>query len=360
MRIKDRRGVWTRASKLDSSLKGSVRVADTLARKEIRAVDCSRTKLVKSHCQGIPRVFRNFPVPVQTSPGESIEEYAISAIESSYADSRELYRVVVGAESDWGRMTIPRLMKHWKDRSEIVGITHLYVRGTGIDRWIDYSKLEAGNLLKNRNPLILEQEILSLVVSTAGHVTDSHSDAPDGYNHCFTGRKLWLIWDTFEGLSRGLQDVERVDVYGKAAFDIRTFSQLDSARWFVLEPGQTLFLPGNYTHKVVTLERYLGIGTFTTSLPGYLRNLVRWSMYGPLWLKNGKSEIYEPLLDTITRIATRKVRRLEKVSRHEQRKEGLFDLKLAYRRWDRYAPRSEKHLLEQNSVSTAFLDALRS
>jgi hypothetical protein len=33
--------------------------------------------------------------------------------------------------------------------------------------------------------------------------TDSHSDDPDGSNHCFVGRKLWLVWDTFLGIGRG-------------------------------------------------------------------------------------------------------------------------------------------------------------
>ena len=57
----------------------------------------------------------------------------------------------------------------------------------------------------------------SLVISTRGYVTDSHSDAPDSTNYCFTGRKLWIAWETQEGLEHGLEDVEHVKVKGTGA-----------------------------------------------------------------------------------------------------------------------------------------------
>ena len=71
------------------------------------------------------------------------------------------------------------------------------------------------------------------------------------------------MWDTQEGRKAGLEDVERDIVYGRAAFDLPTFCKLDSARWLTVGPEETLFLPGRFTHRVVTVERYLGFGSFS-------------------------------------------------------------------------------------------------
>ena len=114
--------------------------------------------------------------------------------------------------------------------------------------------LSAFNLLTRSSPGARRQEMFSFVISSRGHLTDSHSDAPDSSNFCFTGRKLWLAWDTYEGAGYGLQDVERTPVKGRARFDMRSWLSLRSARWFLVNPGETLFLPASMTHKVITLE----------------------------------------------------------------------------------------------------------
>jgi len=103
---------------------------------------------------------------------------------------------------------------------------------------------------------------MTLVISSQGNVTDSHSDDPDGSNHCFVGRKLWLAWDTFEGRAAGLQDCSRDLVRERARFDLATFAALPSACWWTVGAGETLFLPGRLTHRVITLEPYIGIGSF--------------------------------------------------------------------------------------------------
>ena len=62
--------------------------------------------------------------------------------------------------------------------------------------------------------------------------------------------------------------------------------KLPSARWFLVGPGQTLFFPAHLSHKVVTIERYLGVGGFFFCLPGAFRLLSHWILKEPLWLKD--------------------------------------------------------------------------
>jgi hypothetical protein len=118
--------------------------------------------------------------------------------------------------------------------------------------------------------------MMTLMASTTGAITESHSDDTDVNNHCLVGRKLWLCWDTSEGMKAGLEDCERVDVYGKPKFSLETFLELESSIWMMVSEGETLFLPGNYTHKVITLEKYIGIGGFFVSFPTLLQTFERW------------------------------------------------------------------------------------
>jgi hypothetical protein len=150
---------------------------------------------------------------------------------------------------------------------------------------IDPDALSAFNILRRSSIGAQGQEMFSFVISSRGFVTDSHSDAPDSTNFCFTGKKLWLAWDTYEGLRHGLQDVERIKVETKAKFEIETWMSLRSARWFLVRSDDTLFLPANLTHKVITLEPYIGVGGFFMALPNCLRLLSHWITRGPLWSK---------------------------------------------------------------------------
>jgi hypothetical protein len=162
----------------------------------------------------------------------------------------------------------------------------------------------------------------SLVISTAGAVTDSHSDDHSGSNHCFVGAKLWLMWDTSEGFQHGLEDVERCDVDDKAAFDLQAFLSMRSSRWLFITSGHTMFIPANLTHKVITLERYIGLGSFHAALPSFLRSLVHWSQLTPLWAnKSGRDSPYS--VEFITRRAIRKMCALRHETSVERIKWGL-------------------------------------
>jgi hypothetical protein len=180
-------------------------------------------------------------------------------------------------------MVIEELLRRWISGRARVNVTDLHIRGTKVLRSIDCSSLSDFSILAEARGAVGEEEMLTMVVSSAGTFTDSHTDDPDGSNHCFIGRKLWLVWDTFLGLSRKLEDVERCRLYTRdAAFSMSGFLSVPGSCWFVVEPGQTLFLPGQLTHRVITLESYLGVGSFFVMLPSYLRTLARWTEHTPL------------------------------------------------------------------------------
>ena len=191
-------------------------------------------------------------------------------------------------------------------------VTDLHFRGTRFEKCIDVEALSDFNLLLLGSEELALQEMMTLVVSSAGTFTDSHSDDPDGSNHCFVGEKLWLAWDTFEGKAAGLEDLSRDDVSGRAAFDMRAFLSLRSSCWFVVSDGQTLFLPGSLTHKVVTLQPYLGVGSFFVAFAGGLETLMRWYEHGPLWVRESSADA--ALVDETARIMRRKLRSLSNAS----------------------------------------------
>ena len=186
-----------------------------------------------------------------------------------YKISREL-----GKESV--ELTIGELMREWDKDEQLLRITNLHLRTIDL---VDSAKLDLicpFNLLTHGNRDLKKLEMMTLMVSTTGGITESHSDDTDVNNHCIAGRKLWLCWDTSEGMKAGLEDCEKVDVYGKPKFDMETFLTLESSTWALVSEGETLFLPGNYTHKVITLEKYVGIGGFFVSFPTLINTFERW------------------------------------------------------------------------------------
>jgi hypothetical protein len=160
-----------------------------------------------------------------------------------------------------------------------------------------------------------------------------------------SGCKLWLAWDTFEGRRAGLQDCERDPVHDTARFDIDTFCRLPSARWWTVEPGQTLFLPGKLTHKVVTLERYIGIGSFYVAPSSCLDSLSRWYVHGPLWSIEDRKGENAGLVDEIATTMAARLRRLRRGRPTMRRQWGLDFAKRSIARWKRSWSRAQREAL---------------
>lgn len=314
---------WARAREIDPSLNVFPRHLAALARRELRPTAFSRDLLFSALAKGEPVLFEGLPVPVRGQEKLGDRQAVLRALAEGFP-RREKVCVRCGPSATRRSIPVAELLRRWESGRARVSVTDMHIRGSDVMRRIDCSRLSNFNLLPEGDEEVAAQEMLTMVVSSAGTFSDSHTDDPDGSNHCFVGKKLWLAWDTFEGFARGLEDVERWDVAGdQAAFNMAAFLSVPGSRWFTVGPGQTLFLPGHLTHKVITLEGYLGVGSFSVSLPSYLRTLIRWTRHTPLWARKAAPAERLALVDEITRLVIDKLRVLRRAPPNEQRKLGL-------------------------------------
>ena len=341
--------LWQTAAALDPTLTVRARDWPALLRKRLRSEPSSRAGLFSRMAAGRPVVFSDFPVVVSKP--------LVELIRTGFPRSQTA-RVQMGPSRRRGHLPVPELMRRWAAGRARVSVTDLHIRGTRLEQAIDVGSLSDFNLLIRGSEAMAYQEMMTLVISSRGNVTDSHSDDPDGSNHCFTGRKLWLAWETFAGRARGLQDVERDEVEGQAAFDLRTFLSVPGSRWFTVSTDETLFLPGKLTHKVVTLEPYIGVGSFYVALPSCLETLIRWNLRGPLWSLADPDGERAGLVDEITRTVSRKVRALQRASPAARERWGLGHLRAAVERLDRGGRQPAR--LAKNPAFAELLETVRS
>ena len=141
-----------------------------------------------------------------------------------------------------------------------------------------------------------------------------------------------------------------------ARFDIGAFCRLPSAHWWTVEPGQTLFLPGKLTHKVVTLERYIGIGSFYVAPSSCLDSLSRWYLHGPLWSIDDRKGENAGLVDEIATAMAAYLRRLRRRRPTVRRQWGLDFASHSIDRWKRSWSRRQRDVL---IARPPFADMLR-
>jgi|GEM_PF-6900624 len=314
--------LWEEARHYDGTLAASPALIDRLAAKRLLPVDFSRAQLFNrmERCQ--PTLFSNFPIR-QRKTGRA--GAALSLEESIELGFPRAKRARVRTRGTVTYLPIPQVLVKWRAARSVFGVTDLHYISTRFDRIVDTSGLNDFNLLPRGTDGFQSQD--SLVISSKGAITDSHSDDHSGSNHSFTGAKIWLLWDTVEGFEHGLEDVEHQNVTGeRAAFDLSAFARLASACWILIGPGQTMFIPARLTHKVITLEKYVGLGSFHAGLPGFVDLLMRWQQLRPLWL-SGPGGDKRGTVEFLTRRAIRKIHQLRKAGRSEQLHWGLPNLK---------------------------------
>jgi hypothetical protein len=267
--------------------------------------------------------------------------------------------VQIGPSHRETRLEVREILRRWSGKRAIVGVTDLHIRNTRAEKAIDTHVLSHFNMLIRGSAELANQEMMTLVIASPGNVTDSHSDDPDGTNHCFFGKKLWLAWDTFEGLAAGLQDVERCAVYGSARFHMSRFLSLNSSRWFVVSSGDTLFLPGHLTHKVFTLEPYLGVGSFYISLPSSLATLTRWLWHRPLWAINDATNERAGLVDDAARTSLRIARCARNGSDRCRERWGFRYLPEAFAVWRKRVPTEVRRSVLTHPSVRSLIDVAR-
>lgn len=344
---------WRFVADIDGTISLKPKIWEKLLKKRLYTSTYSERMLFTNMALGKISLFRNYPA--LTPP--AFRNAPFSGF--SKKNQREFISVKYGARFRERKKRVSTLVDIWNGEKEIIGVTDYHFRETPLERSVNVDRLSYFNLLPlSRGDLSL-QEMMTFVLSTPGYYTDSHSDDPDGSNHCIVGKKLWLAWDTFEGIENGLEDVERLEKNGKQAkFDLETFVNLKSARWFYVEDGETLFLPGNLTHKVYTLRKYVGFGSFYVSLPNYLRTMSRWLKHKPLWSLAAPED--ERLLDDLADIAVRKLRALRKGDAKNRRRWGYTYLPQAAEHWRRKNPRDDiAHFMDDRRVK-GFYDAVAS
>jgi hypothetical protein len=337
---------WNFASELDPTLSVSRRHIGGLRRKRVSPTAFTLSQLFGNMATGTISLFTDYP---------SVTTRAFQRVGIVEALSRLNRREVVGAwhNEDNVRIKIGQLIQLWDAGKGHVGITDLHFRKTPTEQLMNLDRLCHFDVLHRSTDDVRRQEMMTFILSTKGQVTDSHSDDPDGSNHCLFGRKLWLAWDTYEGIENGLEDDSRKRVETeRASFDIDTFLSLKSSRWFFVETGQTLFLPGNLTHKVITLEKYAGISAFYVTLPNYLRTMSRWLVHKPSWDLGTRANRH--LVDEIGKTALSHLRSVKRGSAYLKRKSGFHSLPLASRTWEQEYSEEVRERLMQNRNVAAF------
>jgi len=316
------------AAQHDSTVAISPRDRPRLLARYVAPLPYGRDRLFRRMLAGEPSVLSGFPIPARGVARGLAPESAATAMIDWLAARRSsaIYRIAAGPGRKRQFLNLRQFALKWRADREPLGITDLHIRNTRMEEIIDPDELSAFNIFRRATTAARTQEMFSFVISSRGFVTDSHSDDPDSSNYCFAGRKLWLSWDTYEGLEHGLDDVERVAVAGRARFDMATWLSLPTARWFVVGPGETLFLPANLTHKVITLEPYVGVGGFFIALPNCLRLLGHWLSHGPLWSKKDMTGRNDRVLGDIAQATRQTILALESAGRGDRLRWGYDHL----------------------------------
>ncbi len=288
--------IFDEAAQVDPTLAIKPSFLKTLAKKYVKPTRYSRKQWLADMVSGDMSLFDAYPTPsseTRKSKGSSGEEKQADFLQRlSKWNPDRTFHVQTGRSATIKYFRFPEIYRRWSGDRAVVSATDIHLRKTTVSRLLDMDALTHINLLPYADDEARSLEMLAMVISTRHNLTDSHSDDMDGSNYCFCGKKLWLAWDTHEGHENGLEDCDRDHVPGNAAFDMKTFLSLKSAKWFLVSSGQMLFLPGNYAHKVFTFERYIGVGGFYVGLPNALRTVSRWESMGANW-ETGVDEVVE-------------------------------------------------------------------
>lgn len=340
--------LWEEAASFDETLLLGRRLAPALRRKRVPARSYSRQHLFSRMANGEVSLFKDFPVRIKDHNGTDTREELSKLIGTGFPESQKA-RVQTGPSRARRSLELAEVMKRWGGSRAVIGVTDLHFRGTRFEEALEISALSDFDILCTDPELIYLIEMMTLVISSKGNVTDSHADDCDGSNHCFVGRKLWLAWDRIEGRSRGFQDVDRDCVVERAAFDMKTFTSLSSARWFIVKENETLFLPGNLAHKVVTLEPYIGVGGFHVAFPSYLRSLKRWILFDTLDINQNN------LLEKINTAILKKIEEVRQGPRDLKERWGLHHLEKGFNDWNKTEDPKTKGLLLKTPAFAALI-----
>jgi hypothetical protein len=354
--VDDTREVWETAARMDSALHLREEHWPLLRARRVLPEPYSRARMFEAMSRAEPVLFTGFTVPIARRNGESIAEAAEFLIGTGFPE-KDTARVQLGPSRLKTRKRVPEIMGRWSRRKGLVGVIDLHFRGTTLATNLGIEVLSDFNVLITGSDNMAEQEMMTVVIASAGNVTTAHTDDPDGSNHCFTGRKLWMTWESFEGSAQGIQDSSRDECDGDPHFDLDIFLKLKSAAWWTISEGQTLFLPGKMTHRVVTLEHYLGVGSFYVGLPGCLQTISRWHAHEPIWVSRHRE--YAGVLDEVTRAVTARIRMLRDATDADRDRWGIAYVRDSLMRWEQEEAEDHRAKLLANRDFAELIEVVR-
>jgi hypothetical protein len=339
--------IFSQASAVDDLVRVEKGQWAALENKRILPVNYSRDTMFTNMASGQVSLFCDFPVNFkEKADSERMEE----AIRTGFPKVARA-RTQNGPAKVRKYLSVHDLMDKWKRSKGIVSVTDLHFRDTLFEQRVNADPLSDFNIYCHHKDLVRYLEMMTMVISSKGNVTETHSDDSDGTNHCFMGVKLWLVWDRLKGKKQGLQDATYDNYYGAAHFSISDFLKTEGSQWFLVGPGETLFLPGNLTHRVITLESYIGIGSFYVALPSYIRSLYRWIM-------TGSTDVTPELLNVISKEVVKKVKSLAHASSAEQIRYGYHYLENSLERFHDWLPAPQRKKFMEHHLVQSFLKAV--
>lgn len=273
----------------------------------------SKKLLFDSMFNGKTIVFNDYPIEYKIPENKNKTEATLALLKNNLKKDEKIF-IRYGLNRTMKKVTISDVIERWIRGRSKFGVTDLHFRDTKYFTKIDANAISYFNLLPLFPDEVSFLEMLTLVISSKGIFSDSHSDDGDGSNHCIIGKKLWFAWDKEEGSKAGLQDCTYDPVYDQARFSIKKFLSLKSAHWFLVSEGQTLFMPGNFTHKVITLESYIGFGSFYVSFPNYINSIKRWVLK---YSSDVTGEFIETLNAACTKYLRNTVQKMDNVQKKE-------------------------------------------
>jgi hypothetical protein len=344
---------WRRAAALDPSLLHWETSAADLDRLELRPQRYSRSSLFRAVARQEPVVFSDYPL--RSTLRKFFHDDNPSLRLKTLFGSRSKTLTKFGPSQSIKTRRVHEVVDIWQRNRAIVSANDIFYRHPKRDSAFDCEAIGDFSVLRHAPARVRDLEVATLLMGTTGCMTDSHSDDSDGCNQCIAGRKFWLVWDRLEGTEQGLQDCEYETVYEgvNCYFDIRAFSSLRSSRWFTVSKGQTLFLPGNLTHKVLTIERYIGISNFYVGLPNALTSLTRWRIHGA-------KMVTEDLWSDIVMLVMKRLHKTAGASHRYKHAWGFSHLGESLDHWNRSWTAEQKRQLLSDDHFKTLHDTMRS
>ena len=108
---------------------------------------------------------------------------------------------------------------------------------------------------------------------------------------------------------------------------------------------------------MITLEHYLGVGSFYVGLPGCIQTIARWHEHEPIWVS--RTPAYTFLVDEITRALTARIRLLREATDADRERWGVGYVRESVALWERSERKARRRVLLANADFAELVDVAR-